>query len=135
MFSPLILFFLSNSNHYISNINFIVNQLFGHLNFILNPLFLLQQRPPPTNYNAYPAFTEPPGLQAAHARNLNPPYLRGRQVAYEHHVGSWATTKIAQHFTLDKWLITPEQALPAANTLGGADLVKTRYRRRRGIPG
>lgn len=71
-----------------------------------------------------PAFTEPLGLQAAYARILNPPFLHGRQVAYEHHVGSWATTKIAQHFTHGKWLITPEQAFPVTNTLGGGDLVK-----------
>jgi hypothetical protein len=72
-----------------------------------------------------PAFTEPLGLQAAYARILNPPDLQGRAgVAYEHHVGSWATTKIAQHFSHGKWLITPEQALPVTNTQGGPDRVK-----------
>lgn len=64
-----------------------------------------------------PAFTEPLGLQAAYDRILNPPFLQGRsRVAYEHHVGSWATTKIAQHFNHGKWLITPEQALPVTNS-------------------
>lgn len=62
-----------------------------------------------------PTFVEPIGIQLAQDRLLNPPQV----IPYEHHVGSWAMTKIAQHFHQAKWVITPEQALSTSETIQG----------------
>lgn len=61
-----------------------------------------------------PAFAEPLGIKLAGLRLLNPP----KNIPYEHHVASWAMTKIAQHFNQAKWVITPEQAHSTRNTAG-----------------
>ncbi|KAL8906522.1 MAG: hypothetical protein Q9171_006237 [Xanthocarpia ochracea] len=45
------------------------------------------------------------GLQKALRRIIEHP----QESFYEHHVGSWANTMLAQVFTDDKWIITPEQ--------------------------
>lgn len=67
-------------------------------------------------------FVEPIGIQLAQARLLNPP----DGTPYEHHVGSWAMTKIAQHFNQANRVITPEQGLNTELTLPGKVRVRVK---------
>lgn len=60
------------------------------------------------------AYTPSLALQAALARILNPPSVfnqENEQVErkYEHHVATWACTKLKEVFSKEKWAITPEQ--------------------------
>ena len=64
-----------------------------------------------------PLFTEPIGVQLARSRLMEPPL----GTPYEHHVASWAVTRIAQHFHQPQWVITPEQALSTSETVKNDD--------------
>ncbi len=71
-------------------------------------------------------YTPSLALQGALERIKNPPFVyhekkEGVQTKYEHHVATWACTKLKEVFSNEEWAITPEQA--DLNTGNKPDLV------------
>ena len=107
----------SASNHFSSNLNFTQPQLqsFSNPDTISSKSFIMA------------SYTPSLALQGAIERIKNPPPALNKKknkyikTKYEHHVGTWACTKLKEVFSDQNWAITPEQKDP--NTKKKPDFV------------